>query len=586
MLTRTGRILVCLTALVSGAGLKFVASVSSTEVAVGEPLLLTVSFEGEDIGQVPQPQLPDLPGFEVGGTSTSQSTSIQIAGGKTVRRQFINFIYTLYPRAPGKTVIGPCRLEFKGETYETAPIAVDVMPTGKPAPGQPKTDGPPAPADPGRAVTEDLRLVATVSRRTVHVGEPVIVEYTLYTRLRLADINLTAAPSFSGFWVEPVYDARRIEFQRRPIDGKVYDYCVLKKSALFPVTSGRLEAAPMKLDVAVVRARDIFDVFSRPSIVAIQSDPHYVEVLPLPAEGRPGVFTGAVGRYTISAVLDRAVSEGAEPIDLTVRIAGSGNIKLIEKPVIPSVPGVRILEPETRSSAELSGTTFKGYKEFRFPLIPQTDGEHVVPAIAFAYFDPGDQQYHTVATERLKFTAAQTSAAVDAQHPAGLKAVGADVRYIKSDVRQLKQQAASAGAWLWLPYVASLVMIGAAAIFRAHQNRLVRDRAYARKVRSSRLLKRRMKEAEDELRRGNEKEFCGALSRVLLGYIGDRYDLDVGSFTTRDLIAELARKGVNAASAERLSGLLLACDMRFRPGPSTENARSMLQQARDLIREL
>lgn len=587
MLTRTGKLLFCLFVLLSGSALNFVASVSSTEVRIGDPLLLTLSVEGENIGPVPAPQLPDLPGFDIGGTSSSQSTSIQIAGGKTVRRQLINFIHTLYPRAAGETVIGPCRLEFGGETYETEPIAVRVIQAGQSTP--PKTGAPPLPQDPGPGTTvaEDLRLVAAVNRRTVYVGEPVIVEYTLYTRLRLADINLAAAPSFSGFWVEPIYDAQRIEFQRKPVDGKVYDYCVLKKSALFPMTSGRLQVAPMKLDVAVVRApRDFFDVFSRPSIVPLQSEVYNIDVIPLPEAGKPGVFTGGVGSFTISAALDRTVSEAAEPIDLTIRITGSGNIKLIERPLIPSVPGLRILDPETRTSVEFSGTTFRGYKEFRYPLIPQTDGEHVVPAIVLAYFDPADREYHTVATERLKFTATQTSTPVETAQTGGLRAIGADVRYIKPDVKNLRMQGMFARHWLWLPYVACLLMIVSALIYQRHQTRLINDRAYARKTRSSRLLRSRMKEAENELKKGNEKGFYGALSRVLLGYIGDRYNLDVGSLTTGDLIGELEKRGVSADNRKRLSELLMECDLRFLPETRTANPRLHLQKARDLISDL
>lgn len=575
MLTRIGKIFFCLVALLPGSALNFVASVSSTEVRIGDPFLLTVSVEGEDIGQVPAPQLPDLPAFDIGGTSTSQSTSIQVAGGKTVRRQFINFIYTLYPRAPNETAIGPCRLEWRGETYQTEPIAIKVIQGGQPAP---------VPQDPGIAVAEDLRLVATVNRRTVYVGEPVFVEYTLYTRLRLADINLASAPSFSGFWVEPIYDAQRIEFQRKPVDGKVYDYCVLKKSALFPVTSGRLQVASMKLNVAVVRSpRDFFDVFSRPSIVPLQSDRHYVEVIPLPVEGKPDVFTGGVGEFSISGALDRTVSEGAEPIDLLIRITGSGNIKLVEKPLIPSIPGVRVLDPETRTSVDFPGTTFRGYKEFRYPLIPQTDGEHVVPAIAIAYFDPVDKKYHTVTTERLKFTAIQTSTAGETAQAGGLRVIGTDVRYIKPDVRRLKEQGLSAGQWLWMPYIASLFMIGLALTYRRHQTRLINDRAYARKIRSSRLLRNRMREAENELKKRNEKGFYGALSRVLLGYIGDRYNLDVGSLTTGDLIGELEKRGVSADNTKRLSELLMECDLRFLPEIRTENPRLLLQKAKELI---
>jgi len=583
--TKIGRSLLLLPLVLFAGELNFVASVNRTEVGVGEPLLLTVSVEGEDMGQVPAPSLPDLPDFDIGSTSTSQSTNIQMVGGKIIRRQFVNFIYTLYPKEIGKAVIGSCRLEFKNETYQTQPIEITVV-KGAVQQIQPRAASP-APSGPGVSIDDNLKLVATASRRSVFQGEQVIVEYTLYTRLRLADINLSEAPSFSGFWVEPIFDAQQIQFQPKTIDGKLYNISLLRKVALFPVTTGRLVVAPMKLDVAVVQSpRDIFDIFSTTKVVPLASDVIYVDVAPLPVESKPEEFAGAVGRFSMSAALDRSVSEAAEPINLTVRISGSGNIKLIEKPLIPSIPGVKILDPEVVESTDFSGGSIKGHKEFRFPLIPQTDGEHIIPPIKMAYFDPVDRQYHTVDTERLKFTATRTSAAVEIARAGELKVVGSDVRYIKPNVLKLKSQNTSADWWLVLLYIASLAAIVAASVYRQHQARLLTDQAYARKSRSSRILRKRLKEAEQHLKEHSEKAFHAALSRVLLGYIGDRYNLDVGSMTNEDITEELKQRDVSEDTVRKITDLLNECDMRFSPGMRCADPNALFNRVKRLLSEI
>lgn len=586
MWTKIGNLLFFLPLILSAAELNLVASVNRTEVGLGEPLLLTVSVEGEDIGQVPSPQLPPLPDFDVGGTSTTQSTNIQMVGGKVIRRQFINYIYTLYPREFGKAVILPCKLEFQGEIYTTQPIEVQVV-QGTTPPVQPPPRSTPAPAQPGVTIDDNLKLVSTASPTNVYQGELVVLEFSLYTRLRLADINLAEAPSLSGFWVEPIFDAQRIEFERRVVGGKVYDVSLLRKSGLFPMTSGRLRIPSMKLEVAVVQSpRDFFDFFGTTRVVILESDVININVLPLPTEGKPASFTGGVGEFEIDATLDRTDSEAAEPINLTVEIRGAGNIELIEKPILPSIPGVKILEPEVRTSTSYSKGAIRGRKEFSFPLIPQTDGEHIVPTVEMTYFNPSDKKYHTIATKQLRFTATQTASAADIAQTGGLRTLGTDIAYIKSDADRLGRQHISAGALIVVPYVISLCLIGLSFVYRRHQFRILTDRAYARKLRSSKRVRKGLRVAQQHLASGNEKAFHAVLSRLLLGYIGDRYDLDTGAMTNDDIIDELKRRNVDTSILKRLEEILIQCDMRFSPGVVCEDSKKLYQAVRELISNL
>jgi hypothetical protein len=586
MLRKIGSIILLLSLVVCAAELNFAASVNRTEIGLGEPLLLTVSVEGENIGQVPSPELPDLPQFDIGGTSTSQSTNIQMVGGKVIRREFINFIYTLYPKGIGEAVIGSCKLEFQGETYQTKPIEVNVV-QGTVTSGQPLPGSAPSPAEPRVAGDDNLKLFATASPRTVYQGELVVVEYSLYTRLRLADINLAEAPSFSGFWVKPIFDAQRIEFQRKVIEGKVYDVSLLRKSALFPMTTGRLRIAPMKLDVAVVQSpRDLFDLFGTTKTVNLASDVLYVDVVPLPVDGRPEEFTGGVGKFSIDASLDRTSSEAAEPINLTMVISGAGNVELIEKPRLPVIPGVKVLEPEVRSNTNFSQGSIRGYKEFNFPLIPQTDGEHVVPSIEMAYFDPSDKKYHTITTGQLRFTATGTASAIEIAQTGGLKKIGTDIAYIKPDVARLRNQSVSAGTWIVFPYLISLGLILLSFVYRRHQSRLLTDRAYARKLRSSKRVRQGLKEAQQHLMVGDDEAFHAILSKVVLGYIGDRYNLDTGRMTNDDVMAELEQRDVDTMIVRKLNELLNQCDMRFSRGMKFEDPQTLFQMVRELINKL
>jgi len=403
--------------------------------------------------------------------------------------------------------------------------------------------------------------VATANRREVYWGEEVVVEFALYSRVSIGDVDLVEAPTFNGFWVKPVYDAKRLNFQRKTLEGQAFDVCLLKKSALFPVSSGELKIGSMELNVGVVqRSRDFFDFFGRTRTIRVGSQPIDIEVKPLPTEGRPADFAGGVGEFTVTAALDRTSSEAAEPVNLTIRVEGRGNIPFIEKPTIPPIPGVRVLDPETGEKVEVVGDRIEGYREFRYPVIPQTDGEHRIPPVALSYFSPNDGAYHTLETEALRFTASQTATATQFVPSGGLKVLGDDIRHIKPDMAALRSERFTPPNWLFLFYIVSLCLIASSLVLRRHRAKLMTDRAYARRLRSNRRAKRLLKRAEACLRRDERQGFYSMLSKALLGYLGDRHDLDVHAMTKDALRGQLTRKRVRKAVIDETIDLLERCE--------------------------
>jgi hypothetical protein len=586
MLKRIGSLLYVSIVLLYAGELNFTASIDRTEIGIGEPLMLTVTVAGENIGSVPSPQLPDLPDFTVAGRSSSQSTSIQFVNGQISKQQTIRFVYTLYPEAVGEHTIGPCTIEFEGETYQTQPIAVNVV-KGTTAPQQPASPGV-TPAEPGVPIKESLRLVATANRRSVYVGEQITVEFALYNRFTLRNLNIAEYPTFAGFWAEPIFDAQRLDPQRKVIDGIVYQVSVLKKTALYPTTSGTCTITPMKLDAEIVQPpRDFFDVFGTVRRVTIASDPIFITVKPLPLEGQPETFTGGVGEFSVRASLDRTISEGAEPINLQIRITGTGNLKLIEKPTIPSIPGVKILDPEIEIDTDASSGAIRGFKEFTYPLIPQTDGEYLIPEIEMAYFDPANRQYRTLTTSTLIFTATKTTTAPEIAEVSGIDILGTDIHYIKSDVDRLPQHSYSAGMWLIFLYIGSLFIIGISILYRHHQSRLLSDQAYARKLRSSGRVRKRLKEAQHALKRKDMSAFYAALSRGVLGYIGDRYNLETGALTQDELFKELHTRDIKDEKLRSLKTLLDKCDLvRFSPNMKCDDPEQLLKETKKVLGDL
>lgn len=569
------------------AELNFSATVDRTTVGIGETFTLNVTVSGENIGNVPTPELPDMNSFNILGRSSSQSTNISFINGKMSQQITINFIYTVSPKKIGKFTIGACKINYQGKTYETQPIEIEVIKgttqaPPSPAPSQPGT----MPPEPGG---DNIFILAVPDRTEVLCGEQINISFYLYTRYSLGDLNLEKLPSFSGFWAEPTDDIKQLRFQTKVYNGKSYNVALIKTYAVFPITSGKLKIDPMILNIEVIQPpRDFFDFFGTSRIVKIESKPISINVLPLPQENKPEEFCGGVGKFNISAALDRDSAVGGAPVNLIVKISGSGNIRLIEKPKISSIPNLRVLEPEVKDNIQRSGNLIKGTKEFRYPVIAQVDGAHILPEIKVAYFDPQKKVYETITTQRLKFVAMGTTTASTTTESGGLKILGTDIQYIKPEARKFRTQSWSVPGWINIFYILSFLMIGLALLYQRYQARLLIDRAYARRIRAGHLFQKRIKQIEKLLKAQDKKNFYTSLGTAMMNYIGDRYNLPVGTLTKEQLKQELINKGLARELLEELLKIVECCENAGYAPVISEiyEPEEILKKAKELIRRL
>jgi hypothetical protein len=569
------------------AELQFSASVDQTTVGLGQQFQLVLTVQGEDMFSVPTPTLPALPDFTVLGSSSSQSTNISIIGGQMKKQATVSFVYALTANKLGALSIPPARLSYQGREYSSQPIAITVV---KGAQGAAPSGGAPgaAASRTPASVEGNVFLSVIPSKRTVYVGEPLTVEVSLCTRFQVANGGWAEIPAFDGFWTEKIFDADRFDFQNRVIDGRSFGVSLLKKAALIPITTGHARLKELAFNVAVQQqSRDPFDLFGGTQNLRIASKPVAIEVLPLPESGKPAEFTGGVGQYTLTAALDRTTSTGSEPVNLTLKMSGSGNLRMIGPPALPAIQGLKILAPEIKDDARAAGETVRGTKTFRYPILPQSDGKYVIAPVTIAYFDPQARAYRSLKTPQLEFSASGTSTSAPMVEATG-RVLGTDIGYIKPDAAQLAVTPMALPWWPNLLYLLSFGMMGSAVWYRGHSERLLADRGYARKSRSSSLVRRRLRHAEVLLKKNDEKGFYAELTRAVMGYVGDRFDLDSHALTRDQLRAELDRVQVAPEVSTALIGIVDQCEIaRFSPAMAgSGEPKALFAKTRDLLGRL
>lgn len=181
-------------------------------------------------------------------------------------------------------------------------------------------------------------------------------------------------------------------------NNKRYTAHVFQK-ALFPLAEGTFTIPAPQLSYAL---RQSASYFSREEAHSLKAESVTVVVRALPAENKPADFSGAVGVLKASVALDAATARVGDPLVLTLKVQGSGNIKLLPRPTLElewatSVPGTERLQMDT------SGAVVRGAKEFDWILTPTRDGEVATPTIPYSYFNPNTKKYEVAEAAPVTF---------------------------------------------------------------------------------------------------------------------------------------------------------------------------------------
>ncbi|MGH9460320.1 MAG: BatD family protein, partial [Vicinamibacteria bacterium] len=328
--------------------LRVEASVNANRIGLDDDLQLTVTIYGDSLGRASAPKLPQYEGFRLAGQSTS--TSIQWVNGQMSATRSI--IYRMTPLREGKFLIDSIAVTYQGTDYLTDPIEVEVISGSVVGPGT----RPPDPLDrfspPQRrnATTGKVFVEAVLSSPSVYVGEQVVLSYRLCTQVPIMGLDIEQRPQLTGFWVEEVQAARNPEPQETTVNGETfYVFDLNPKSILFPTKAGDVTIGPATFSMAVRGSSDPFDsfFFRTADTIRRSSEPVTLTVKPLPTEGRPANFSGAVGQYELGLEVDKEKVAAGDPLTVDVVVQGQGNLKTVEVPELPTPQNFRAYEPKT-----------------------------------------------------------------------------------------------------------------------------------------------------------------------------------------------------------------------------------------------
>ena len=166
---------------------KFEANVSKETLGINENLRVDFKMNKDGDNFTP----PNFSGFEVVGGPNQSVSNSWINGVRSFSK---TYTYFLTPIKRGRFTIGQASIEIEGDIYKTS--TVDILVTEAVSSSL-------SPNNPDTIVSDDLELIAEVSKRSPYLNEPISVVYKLLfsPKINVTNLSEVDAPDFKKLLV-------------------------------------------------------------------------------------------------------------------------------------------------------------------------------------------------------------------------------------------------------------------------------------------------------------------------------------------------------------------------------------------------
>lgn len=571
----------------------FTAQTSSNKVAVGQAFQITYTLNGGGNNFRP----PSFKDFDV-YSGPNQSSSMSIINGNV--SQSISLSYVIAAKKEGKFTIEPAGVVMNGKMMESNEISIEVV--GQSAA---TNNGGAKKSSSNTGESGDNIFAKTiVSNSNVFLGEQITVTHKVYSRFQIIDIKDIKFPSYTGFWTEDAKDKNSIQVFKENINGIVYQVAEIKKSYLFPQRSGVLNIDPIEVQCVVRRQsnrapRDIFEQFFggqyEDVLVNVKSKKSVVDCLPLPRKNESEHFRGAVGNYAINVNLSKDKVKANEAINLTVRISGVGNLKLVDAPEIDFPEDFEKYDPRITENITTEKGTVGGTKTFDYLLIPRHEGEYKIVPFSFSYFNPETKKYVEIPLPEFiiqvekgeENTPVVTS--FNAINKEELKILSNDIRYIKTGAPSLKpmNHYFFGSALFYALLFAPILVFSSFVVVRKKQIQKNSDVITLKSRKANKAAKKKLAIAEQHMRANNKELFYSEILKALLGYLGDKYNIQTGELGKERIEKVLYSKQVDETTVKQLVETIHSCEYaKYAPSAVSADLSLVYKNTVQLIEKL
>jgi len=564
------------------------ARLQHSEIPLDRGTRLMVSLSGTSSGK---PKIPAVPGLRFVPSGTS--SQMQFVNGQM--SSAVTYTFHVQASKTGDFTIPAITADINGKVESTEPIKLRVVKAAGSAPQSwqpvlPGSPGTPKGVPSGSIGKEAAFLELATRKGQLYMGEMIPIAIKAYFR---EGLGVSVAPPQLEGDAFVLHNLSEEPEKSRVQAGDAIYTMLTWNSAISAIKEGRYPIKA-KLDATIQvptqRSRqrrpfggslfdddffggsffndDFFNNFFggvEEKQVALATKARRIRVKPLPEEGRPEDFSGAVGEFKLSASAKPTKAEVGDPITLQTSVWGSGNFDRVTAPALTDGAGWKTYEPsDSFKRSDASGYT--GRKRFEQAIVPETARIKAIPPVSFSYFDTRSKKYVTLQTKpipiELTGAASVPYVAKSAPETNGTEPVaGSRLVPIHLEVgRPTSLEPLATQPWfLALQALPLGALLAGLLLYRRHSNTMARPE-WVQKKETHRKVTESLRDTEIAVQQGDTAAFVYASRTAIREQLADSWHLRADAITLAELNTRLPegyagiRKVFEAADAMAYSG--------------------------------
>ncbi len=553
----------CVNIFAQDKEISFIAEVSKKTLGINENLRVDFKMNQDGDNFI----APSFEGFRVIGGPNQSVSNMWVNGKRTFSKIYS---YYLSPLKTGSLSIGQATIEIDNDIYKTIPVKVKVSESVSI-----KKD----PNDASYVVNENLHLVAEISNNKPYLNQGFSVVYKLYfsPQINVTNVGEIDSPEYNDFWSHNI-KIPRLQIQRGTFKGDNYNYVIWKKMVLYPQKSGALSILPLTLDVSVdvpTNKRDFFGnrIYTQvPKTVT--AGKREINVLNLPGNA-PENFNGAVGDFNIELSTTKKELNASESLQATLKVSGSGNLKLFSIPSLVTPSSVEKYDPEYKENVKTNITGMYGNILDTYTLVPQFKGKYPISPVEFVFFDPKTREYKSVFSNEIMIDVLEGPASYSSDNSKQVLSNNAinNISLLKSQFKFIKTKSNLISLepynfiysnLFYLVIILPFIMILVVIVFFKPKKSSDLDIEGYKSRRANKLAKKYLSEAKKSLQK--KDVFYVALEKALHNFLKSKLSIETSDYSKEKIKRLLLNKNIQNESVDLFIILIENCEFaRYTP---------------------
>ncbi|MBK7095573.1 MAG: protein BatD [Saprospiraceae bacterium] len=541
---------------------KFYATTSSVQIEEGDVFELRFTLENaEGLNFIP----PSLKSFEL-VAGPSRSSEMSIING--ISQSKLSFIYSIKAGNAATYYIPPAQIKTGNKILKSNPLTIKVVKAAK------KDFS-------NIAKRDNFFVTAEISDKSAYPGQQLLLEYKLYTSVKIEGIMIESEPDLKDFKIENAdFNSKD---QSITIKNKQFSVYSLKSVILFPLKTGQMiiPSAKFLVEVPEEKSGNIFFQSTKPYHLTTESIK--LEVKKLPGNAAES-FSGHVGQFKIKSRISSTDQILDEAFSFILDIASDASENSVLAPDFKDKnKNFEIYDPKLISQSQsFQNGKLITTKSYEYLLVPKKEGRQTI-TIPYTFFDPEKAIYISTSTDPVEVNV-KKGIRTNKQ----IQKTETSLKPSKSELNLSKTKKPLFGSFLYFSLLGLMVVVLMILYFLrlSKQKNKALDPGIIKLKQADREALKRLNSAKELMLKADEKLFFREIYEVLIKFASDKLLLPQSEINSENLFKKLTEEGIFIDNANKFIEQLSNCEAALYSGTLKQDLRETYDSVHKIISDL